>query len=153
MPPQVRHKEFRFPVDVSWEGARRTVAQVEGKPPLHIATPPEFRGSDPDRWSPEDAFVAAIASCLAVTIAALADRDNLLLRDLSVRAVGVVGRRSDGRFGFVRIEQSVAVEVEAELEETARALVSTAEDGCLVAVSLDVPIDTVVDVRTPVSTN
>lgn len=153
MPPQVRHKEFRFPVDVTWEGARRTLAQVEGKPPLPIATPPEFRGGDPDRWSPEDAFVAAIASCLAVTIAALADGDDLPLHSLSVRAVGVVGRRPDGRFGFLHIDQSVAVEVEAELEEAARALVAKAESGCLVAVSLDVSIDTVVDVRTPVSTN
>ena len=32
--------------------------------------PPEFKGTDPDLWSPEDAFVAAAGSCLAVTIAA-----------------------------------------------------------------------------------
>ncbi len=62
-------RDYRFPVDV-WDGDRRTTATVEGKQPLDIATPPVFRGTDPDVWSPEDTFVAAAASCLAVTIAA-----------------------------------------------------------------------------------
>ena len=61
MAAAVRHKEFRFPVEIGWDGGRRTTARVAGKPPLPIATPPEFRGSDPDRWSPEDAFVAAVS--------------------------------------------------------------------------------------------
>ena len=68
MTVRVRHREFRFPVDVRWEGGRLTSARVVGKAPLSIATPPEFRGTDPTAWSPEDAFVTAAASCLAVTI-------------------------------------------------------------------------------------
>ena len=62
MTRQVRHKEFRFPVTIDWDGGRRTTAHVDGKPPLAIATPPEFRGTDPELWSPEDAFVAAAGS-------------------------------------------------------------------------------------------
>ena len=91
---QVRHKEFRFPVSIGWEAGRRTTARVAGKPPLAIATPPVFRGSDPDLWSPEDAFVAAAGSCLAVT-----------------------------------------------------ALVAQAEETCLVTVSLDLPVETRVELR------
>jgi organic hydroperoxide reductase OsmC/OhrA len=122
-------------------------ARVEGKAPLPIATPPEFRGTDPDVWSPEDALVAAAGSCLAVTIAALAQREQLPLRDLSVAAAGVVGHRPDGRFGFVRIEQTVEVTTDADHEDAARAIVSKAEDGCLVTVSLDLPVQTTVTVR------
>ena len=33
-------------------------ARVDGKQPLCIATPPEFKGRHPDLRSPEDAFVA-----------------------------------------------------------------------------------------------
>jgi organic hydroperoxide reductase OsmC/OhrA len=150
MPPAVRHKEFRFPVEVVWDEARRTTARVDGKPPLRIATPPEFRGTDPDIWSPEDAFVAAAGSCLAVTIVALAEREQLPLRELSVHADGVVGRRPDGRFGFVRIEQTVELDTDAGSEDAARALVAKAEDGCLVTVSLDLPVETTVHVRAPV---
>ena len=142
-------REFRFPVQVDWRGGRRTLARVEGKPAVPIATPPEFKGTDPTLWSPEDAFVAAAGSCLAVTIAALAEHDGLPLRQLAVRAEGVVGRRDDGRFGFVRIEQHVELETDEGLADAARALVARAEDGCLVAVSLALPVETTVDVRVP----
>ena len=149
MAAEVRHKEFRFPVEVVWHAGRRTTVRVDGKAPLRIATPPEFRGTDPDIWSPEDAFVAAAGSCLAVTIVALAERQQLPLRGLSVHADGVVGRRRDGRFGFVRIEQIVELKTDAGYEEAARALVSRAEDGCLVTVSLDLPVDTTVHIQAP----
>ncbi len=140
-------REFRFPVEVAWEGGRRTSARVEGKQPLLLATPPEFRGADPDLWSPEDAFVAAAGSCLAVTVAALAEHAQLPLAELSVRAEGVVGRRADGRFGFLRIEQAVELATEPEWIEAARELVVKAEQTCLVSVSLDLPVETTVDVR------
>lgn len=143
-------REFRFPVEIAWDGGRRTTARVEGKPALAIATPPEFHGTDPYTWSPEDAFAAAAGSCLAVTIAALAEQKHLPLRALAVRAEGVVGRRADGRFGFVRIEQDVELETEPGHEDAARELVGQAEEGCLVAVSLDLPVETVLEVRTAV---
>ncbi len=151
MPGETRHKEFRFPVHVVWHAGRRTTARVDGKAPLRIATPPEFHGTDPDLWSPEDAFVAAAASCLAVTIAALAEREQLPVRGLSVRAEGVVGRRPDGRFGFVRIEQTVELKTDHRYEGTARALVAKAEDACLVTVSLDLPVQTAVEISAPVA--
>jgi organic hydroperoxide reductase OsmC/OhrA len=147
MASQVRYREFHFPVEIAWEAGRRTVARADGKPPLPIATPPEFRGTDPDMWSPEDALVAAAGSCLAVTIAALAEREQLPLHGLSVKADGIVGRRRDGRFGFVRIEQTVEVTTDADHEDAARALGAKAEDGCLVTVSLDLPVQTTVNVR------
>jgi peroxiredoxin-like protein len=143
-------REFRFPVQIDWQGGRRTIARVEGKQPVQIATPPEFKGTDPELWSPEDAFVAAAGSCLAVTIAALAEQERLPLRELDVWAVGVVGRR-EGRFGFLRIEQQVTLETDDGYEDAARALVAKAEAGCLVSVSLDLPVETAVDVRIPLT--
>ena len=140
-------REFRFPVDVEWAGGRRTVALVDGKEPLVVTTPPEFKGTDPTLWSPEDAFVAAAGSCLAVTIAALAERSALPLRSLDVHAEGTVGRRGDGRFGFLRIEQTVELETDPGYEEAAHTLVQQAENGCLVAASLDLPVETTVEVR------
>ena len=147
MAANVRHREFRFPVEITWDGARRTTARVDAKAPLQIATPPEFHGSDPQLWSPEDALDASAGSCLAVTIVALAERAQLPLRALSVRAEGVVGHRPDGRFGFVSIDQTVDVATDAGHEDAARALVAKAEQGCLVTVSLDLPVNTTVHVR------
>ena len=140
-------REYRFGVDVAWDGGRRTTATVEGKQPLDIATPPEFRGTDPDVWSPEDAFVAAAASCLAVTVAALAEAQQLPLHNLDVHAEGLVGKRDDGRFGFTKIEQTVELETDSEQQDAARALVAKAEETCLVSVSLALPVETTVVVR------
>jgi organic hydroperoxide reductase OsmC/OhrA len=149
MVPHVRYREFRFPVRVNWDGGRRTTAYVDGKRPAPIATPPEFRGTDPNLWSPEDAFVAAAASCLAVTIAALAEHEQLPVHDLSITADGIVGRRDDGRLGFVRIEQSVELETDPGQERASRALVAKAEDGCLITASLALPVRTTLKIRTP----
>jgi organic hydroperoxide reductase OsmC/OhrA len=143
----VKSKEYSFPVAVGWERERTVRASIDGKPSLAVATPPEFhRDADPGVWSPEDLLTAAAASCLAVTIAGAAEREELQLDELRVDATGVVGRRDDGRFGFTRIEQRVRVGVTAGDEERARALVERAEASCLVAVSLDVEIETAIEV-------
>jgi organic hydroperoxide reductase OsmC/OhrA len=76
--PNVRPKEFHFPLRVEWRGGRRVAARVEGKPAIQIAPPSVFHGGDdPAIWSPEDFFVAAAASCLAVTFTGLAARADL----------------------------------------------------------------------------
>jgi organic hydroperoxide reductase OsmC/OhrA len=146
----VRNREVHFPVEIGWDGGRRTRARVAGKDTLQITPPPEFRGTDPHTWSPEDAFVTAAASCLAVTITGRVQREELPMRELSVHADGVVGHRPDGKFGFVRIDQTVEIEVDPGHEEAARALVATAEESCLVSASLALPVQTTVRVRTPV---
>jgi organic hydroperoxide reductase OsmC/OhrA len=145
----IRHREVHFPVEIGWDGGRRTSARVAGKRRLQIAPPPEFRGTDPDIWSPEDAFVTAAASCLAVTITGRVQREQLPMHDLSVRADGIVGHRADGRFGFVRIEQTVEIVVDAGHEDSARELVAKAEESCLVTASLDLPVTTTVRVHPP----
>jgi organic hydroperoxide reductase OsmC/OhrA len=144
----VKAKEIRFPVHVEWRRDRTVAVQVPGKHELEIAPPPEFwTEADPTVWSPEDAFGAAAASCLAVTILGRAEREGLPLLGLLVEANGVVGRRPDGRFGFVRLEQHVEIATEPGEEQRAHELVEAAEQGCLVAVSLDLPVATTVDVK------
>ena len=66
--------DFRFPLEIVWPGEKRVIASVPGKPSIEIATPPESNGIHPDRWSPEDFLVAAVASCYAVTLIAIANR-------------------------------------------------------------------------------
>jgi len=148
MPMAVKSKEIRFPVSVEWRQGRTVAVHVPGKPELEVATPPEFWSeADPTVWSPEDAFGAAAAACLAVTILGRAEREQLPLLGLLVEAHGIVGRRPDGRFGFMRIEQHVEIATTPTEEARAHALVEAAEQGCLVAVSLDLPIETTVDVK------
>ena len=143
----MRAKEFSFPVAVEWVGGRKVRARVEGKPEIEVAPPPEFRGTDPATWSPEDFFVGAAASCLAVTLTGLAQREELPLYALTVSGDGVAGRRDDGRFGFIRLDLHVELETDPGQEERAASLAHRAEEGCLVSASLDVPVAVTVAVR------
>ena len=141
-------KDFRFPVDVEVVEGRLTRAMVAGKPPLDVATPPEFKGGIPGVWSPEDLLVAAAASCYAVTLVAVAERSRLALRGLDVHGVGHVMRRGDGTVGFVAVELHAAFETDEESEGKARRLARKAKDVCIVTLALDVPVHLTLDVRT-----
>jgi organic hydroperoxide reductase OsmC/OhrA len=143
----VRPKEFRFPVTVEWLGERRVATHVEGKPAIEITPPPVFHGSDPATWSPEDFFVAAAASCLAVTFTGLAARAGLRYASLSVDGDGVAGQRADGRFCFTRLLLRLDVETDPADETQARRLAEQAEQTCLVSASLDLPIETAIEVK------
>lgn len=146
-----RPKEFHFPLTVDWLGERRVAARVEGKTAVEITPPPVFGGTDPSAWSPEDFLVAAAASCLAVTFTGLAARAGLDYTGLRVDAHGVVGKRDDGRFGFTRLRLRLALETSPADQTRANALAQDAERSCLVAASLDLPVETVIEVRPPVA--
>ena len=143
----VRPKEFHFPLSVEWTGDRRVTARVDGKPAIEITAPPVFRGTDPTAWSPEDFFVAAAASCFAVTFTGLAARAGLEYTRLAVDADGVCGMREDGRFGFTRLLLRMTLQTDPAEEERARELAEQAEATCLVSVSLDLPVETVIMVE------
>ncbi len=142
----VRPKEFHFPLAVEWIGERRVAARVAGKSTIEIAPPPVFRGTDPATWSPEDFLVAAAASCLAVTFTGLAARAGLSYAKLKVDADGVAGTRTDGRFGFTRLVLRLEVETDPAEEEQAHQLAEQAEASCLVSASLDLPVETEIEV-------
>jgi organic hydroperoxide reductase OsmC/OhrA len=133
-------KAYRFPVSIDWRGGQLTRAVAHNKPILEVATPPEFKGGIEGVWSPEELLVAAAGSCYAVTLAAIAARFELPLRELRIRGVGHVEPRQDHRFGFVAIDLDVSVETDThavtEVEEAAR----RAEELCLISLALDTPV-------------
>jgi organic hydroperoxide reductase OsmC/OhrA len=137
----VRPKEFHFPVVVAWAGGRRVCARVEDKEPVEVAPPVVFSGTDASAWSPEDFFVAAAASCLAVTFTGIAERAGFEFDSLTVAADGVCGPRPDGRFGFTGLTFRFELETSGDRERAVE-LAERAEESCLVAASLDVPIET-----------
>ena len=143
----VRTKEVTFPLAVEWLGARRVLACVAGKPEVAVTPPPEFRGVDPRAWSPEDMLVASVATCLAVTFAGLAERAPIHLASLHVDGEGTVGARDDGRFGFTSIRLLLRMAVSPGDVDLAAGLAREAEERCLVAASLSLPVEVDVDVR------
>jgi peroxiredoxin-like protein len=137
-----RAKEFRFPVAVEWKGGPLTVATVDGKPDLRVATPPEFGSEIEGTWSPEDLLVGAAATCYAVTLSAIAKHRDIPLASMHVNGVGHLSKRDDGRFGFTSVE--LLVDVEARTVESLAVVeeaVERAERQCLVSMALSVPVN------------
>jgi organic hydroperoxide reductase OsmC/OhrA len=54
-------------------------------------------------------------------------------------------------FGFTRLGLRIEIEVAAADRDLARELAETAERTCLVAASLDFPVETTIDVRVPLA--
>ena len=132
--------DFRFPVEIVWPGGRRVIASVPGKPSIEIATPPEFRGTHPDQWSPEDFLVAAVASCYAVTLIAIADRREIPLYALSLNAEGTVGREDKGPLGFEEVGLRVIAATDPGCEDDLCKAAVRAEDSCLVSAAVGIPV-------------
>ena len=141
-------KVYDFPLTIRWISGRRTVASVHGKDNLEVATPPEFKGGVEGVWSPEDLLVGSVGSCFAVTLLAVADRRNVPIRGLEVDATGSVTQRRDGRFGFTEVVLHLAFDTEPGFESEAAEAADAAEQGCLVASSLDFPVRVDLRVRT-----
>jgi organic hydroperoxide reductase OsmC/OhrA len=137
-----RSKRFEFPASVEWEGGSITVASVAGKQDLDVATPPEFGGEAEAVWSPEDLLVVSAASCFAVTLAAIVRRRTIPLLSLHVDGTGHVGPSQDGHLGFTSIELQVTAETDvAEAVIQLETAIERAENGCLVAMALKIPVN------------
>ena len=133
-------KELQFPVSVRWHGGRLTSIESTGKEQVEVATPPEFRDGLAGYWSPEDLLVAAVASCFTLTLAAVAEKGDVPLLEATVTATGHMSHRDDGRFGFVAVEVDASLQTIPGGEQTVRRAARVAEERCLVARALDVPV-------------
>jgi organic hydroperoxide reductase OsmC/OhrA len=140
-------KDFLFTVDVKGNAERVVELTTDEGLALTVATPPEFRQGVHGMWSPEHLLVAAVSSCYALTLAAVAERRQVPLHDVAISSVGHMTRRADGRFGFVVVELAVEITTDEGLEENARRAARAAESGCLVAQALEIPVEVELDVR------
>jgi organic hydroperoxide reductase OsmC/OhrA len=140
-------KEMQFPISVRWRGGRLARADARDKDAFEVATPPEFRGGLAGYWSPEELLVAATASCFALTLAAVAEREEAPLLDATVTATGHMSRRDDGRFGFTVIEVDAKLETVPGGEKAVRRAATDAERRCLITAALEVPVHVRVDVQ------
>lgn len=140
-------KEMQFPISMRWRGGRLARADSRDKESLELATPPEFRGGIGGYWSPEDLLVASAAACFVLTLAAVAERREAPLIDVTASATGHMSRRDDGRFGFTVIEIDAELETVPEGEEAVRAAAKAAEHRCLISQALDVPVHVATSVK------
>lgn len=84
---------------------------LPGRPVLPGSADPQFRG-DPERFSPEDLFVASLSQCHMLWFLHLAAESGLEVREYSDDATGTmrVEARGEGQFTDVTLHPRVVVE-------------------------------------------
>jgi organic hydroperoxide reductase OsmC/OhrA len=107
---------------------------------LEFSKPPEYRGMK-GTMTPEDAFVSAAITCLACTFDSYASKMRLKILRYESEGTGTVDV-VDGVQKFTRLEVHVKITIPAETsEESAQKAIEKAKGSCLVAASLNTPID------------
>ena len=134
-------KPFPHFYETQVEGGPTGHAQLSapGLPTLEFDAPADFDGPG-DAWSPEHLFVAAVQTCLLLTIRGVARASKIDLLRVEVGATGTVDR-SEGvtRFTDLVLRPRVSVSQGTDRERVLR-VIEKSERTCLVAASLSTPV-------------
>ena len=141
-----------YGVSIDWTGNRGTgttgyrdydrhhTISAAGKPTIAGSADPAFRGA-PDRWTPEELLVAALAECHPLWYLHLAADAGVVVTGYRDRASGSLLIEPDGggRFTEVVLRPRVTVRL-PEQAEHAQALHVEANRLCFIARSVNFPV-------------
>jgi peroxiredoxin-like protein len=131
----IRAKSYRYTISVRWTGEKKGTLTVDGKPPVEVATPPEFKGHE-GIWSPEDLYVASVNACIMSTFLAFAGRAGLSFEEYESEAEGLL-EFLDDRFVFTKIVVRPRIVLRPGEERVkAEEILHKAERNCLVSNSI-----------------
>jgi organic hydroperoxide reductase OsmC/OhrA len=129
-------KTFTYEVSVDWDRDLASSLSTAGRPTILSGPPDDFPLGEADRWSPEQLFLGALASCTMISFLAHADHKGVEVRNYTARIDGTVMRRlEDGRYAFVHVHQRPLVVVATGHAEQARELIGKAERDCFISAS------------------
>lgn len=130
-----KSKVYMYQTEVKWTEQRKGIMSCAGKPEVHVATPPEFKGHE-DTWSPEDLFVASANVCLMTTFLAVAERAGLAFSAYESTAEGRL-ELVEGKFQFtaITIRPSITLQSGGDTVK-AKELIEKAEQNCLISNSM-----------------
>lgn len=131
---------YQYENKVVWETEKRGNLKIEGKPDLHIATPPEFGGHQ-GIHSPEDLFVASLNTCIMATFLAFAQKTRTTFTAFECSAVGTLDK-VEGELKFTRIVVTPKVEVASQREKNhALHALNLVDNHCLVTNSMNCTVE------------
>ena len=128
----------RYEVLLSGGATGYAALSAAGLPNVASAPPAEFDGPG-DAWSPEQLLLAAVATCFAFTLRAVAQASRVDFISLELTVEGVVDRRGPDVLQRDRAQASPAGAC-GNGEQRALRVLETAEKTCLVSASLATPI-------------
>ncbi len=132
---KARPRTLTYKTSLAWSGGKAATLCSEGKPTVHVTSPPDFRG-ELGKWTPEELFVASVETCQLMTFLAFASRKQLQLISYSSHANGVL-ELVDGHYRFTRIVLFPTIVVAKSVDEDeVYSMVDESHHHCLVANSI-----------------
>ena len=130
-----RQKSLTFRTSAVWTEGTSGVLSSEGKPPIQVSNPPEFKGKE-GLWTPEHMFVASVEVCHMATFLAFARKRNLPVLSYESHSNGVL-EFIDGDYRFTRIVIFPTINVAGSSKESeVHLILREAQEHCLVANSI-----------------
>jgi organic hydroperoxide reductase OsmC/OhrA len=140
--PKIRHKNFTYKTSLTWLQGKTGTITSDGKPDLHVSSPPEFKG-EAGAWTPEDLFVASVEMCHMTTFMSFANRVHLPVLSYRSQAVGYLDF-VDGDYRFTRIVLTPHILAESSVTmETVSRVLEDSHRHCIISNS----ISTLVEVK------
>lgn len=109
---------------------------IEGHPLLPVGTP-----HDAERYSPEHLLVVAAETCLANYVLLICGMSKLEVKDYRSTSEGELIKEGKAGYRFKRILIRPELTVEAGKASQAERVLEKAHDLCLIARSLNCPVD------------
>lgn len=135
------HK-YNVEIDMIENRVGNFILEDKDKPLIRVATPPEFPGGKPGIHSPEDLFVGAIAACKMTTFCAMAEKLDIGLQNLKVKATGYLGEAkildpNVRGMAFTKVDVHLVIEIDDEENmKSAEKCVDLTKKYCLVTNSI-----------------
>jgi peroxiredoxin-like protein len=126
-----------YNTDIRWEQGRKGTLTSSVLPnPITIATPPEFPKGEPNIWSPEHLYVAAVNGCLMTTFLAIAENSKLDFVSFNSSATGKL-EKVENMFMISEIELKPKVVIRNEKDrDRAIRIIEKSEKACLISNSM-----------------
>ena len=145
-------KEHHYSTQLNWTGnkgegtadyksyLRDHVLSAGGKPEIAGSSDPSFRGN-PERYNPEELFVASLSSCHMLWYLHLCAVNGVVVVDYHDYAEGTMIENADGsgHFSVVTLKPVVTV-MEASMIAKATSLHHEANKFCFIANSCNFPV-------------
>lgn len=128
--------EHHFYVKAEWPGGRNNVGYIDaGKLQTKVSIPPEMDGPGVGT-NPDEMLLGAAATCYVITLAAMIERANLPLQEMSLDSEGIVEVK-DNVITYKRIIHKPTVVLTNQASEKdyriLTRLVERAETSCMIS--------------------
>jgi len=132
---KVKSKKFIYETKLKWKGNREGLLTSEGRLPIEISTPPEFKGRS-ELWTPENLLIASVDICVMTTFLYYAEKKKFELLNYESSARGVLERvENEFMFSTIEVKPEISVASEDDIEKV-QSLLELSERNCFISNSL-----------------